>query len=102
MPSAAQHAKSVAAAEPLDALKGADALVILTPWPQYRAFAPAAIAAAMRGRVVLDPYRVLDAEAARAAGSAASHARPRAGRDLGTIRCWSTPTPNRKSPSAWS
>jgi UDPglucose 6-dehydrogenase len=66
--SAAQHAKAVAAAEPLDALKGADALMILTPWPQYRAIAPAAIAAAMRGRVVLDPYAVLDTEAARAAG----------------------------------
>jgi UDPglucose 6-dehydrogenase len=66
--SAAQHAKSVAADEPLDALKGADALMILTPWPQYRAIAPAAIAAAMRGRVVLDPYAVLDTEAARAAG----------------------------------
>ncbi len=66
--SAAQHAKSVAAAEPLEALKGADALMILTPWPQYRAVAPAAIAAAMRGRVVLDPYAVLDVEAARAAG----------------------------------
>jgi UDPglucose 6-dehydrogenase len=66
--SAAQHAKAVAAAEPLDALKGADALMILTPWPHYRAIAPAEIAAAMRGRIALDPYAVLDAEAARAAG----------------------------------
>jgi UDPglucose 6-dehydrogenase len=66
--SAAQHAKSIAAAEPLDALKGADALMILTPWPQYRAVAPADIAKAMRGRIVLDPYAVLDAGAARAAG----------------------------------
>src|ERR1700722_5995567 len=66
--SAAQQARSVAATEPLDALKGADALMILTPWPQYRAVAPAAIAAAMRGRVVLDPYAVLDGEAARVAG----------------------------------
>ena len=50
----------------LAALSGADALMILTPWPQYRAIAPAAIASAMRGRVVLDPYAVLDGEAAGA------------------------------------
>jgi UDPglucose 6-dehydrogenase len=66
--SAAQHKKAVAAPDPLAALKGADALMILTPWPEYRAIKPAAIAAAMRGRVVLDPYAVLDAEAARAVG----------------------------------
>jgi UDPglucose 6-dehydrogenase len=65
---AAQHAKAVAASDPLAAVKGADALMILTPWPEYRAIKPADIAAAMRGRVVLDPYAVLDAEAARAAG----------------------------------
>jgi UDPglucose 6-dehydrogenase len=66
--SAAQHPKAVAASDPLAALKGADALMILTPWPQYRAVAPAHMAATMRGRVVLDPYAVLDAEQARAAG----------------------------------
>jgi UDPglucose 6-dehydrogenase len=66
--SAAQHKKAVAASDPLVALKGADALMILTPWPEYRAIKPAAIAAGMRGRVVLDPYAVLDAEAARAVG----------------------------------
>jgi UDPglucose 6-dehydrogenase len=66
--SAAQHAKAVAASDPLVALRGADALMILTPWPQYRAIRPAAIAAGMRGRVVLDPYAVLDADAARAVG----------------------------------
>jgi UDPglucose 6-dehydrogenase len=62
------HKKATAAADALAALDGADALMILTPWPQYRAIAPAAIAAAMRGRAVLDPYAVLDAGAARAAG----------------------------------
>lgn len=58
--SVAKHAKARGVVEPLDALAGADALMILTPWPQYRAVAPAAIAAAMRGRIVLDPYAVLD------------------------------------------
>jgi UDPglucose 6-dehydrogenase len=54
--------------EPLDAARGAEALMILTPWPQYRTIAPADIARAMRGRLVLDPYKVLDAAAAAAAG----------------------------------
>jgi UDPglucose 6-dehydrogenase len=62
------HKKATAAADALAALNGADALMILTPWPQYRAIAPAAIASAMRGSVVLDPYAVLDGDAARAAG----------------------------------
>lgn len=44
---------------PLEAAKGADALMILTPWPQYREVDPTEIAAAMRGRIVLDPYGVL-------------------------------------------
>jgi UDPglucose 6-dehydrogenase len=66
--SAARHARAEAASGPLEALAGADALMILTPWPQYRAIEPSAIAAALRGRLVLDPYAVLDPEAARAAG----------------------------------
>jgi UDPglucose 6-dehydrogenase len=66
--SAAEHAKSAGAADALDAAKGADALMILTPWPEYRQVEPARIAAAMRGRIVLDPYAVLDSKAAVAAG----------------------------------
>lgn len=65
---AANRAEAKAADEPLAAVEGADALMILTPWPQYRSVAPAAIATAMKGRVVLDPYGVLDARAAEAAG----------------------------------
>ena len=52
----------------LATLDGADALMILTPWPAYRAIAPAAIAQRLQGKLVLDPYRVLDAVQARAAG----------------------------------
>jgi UDPglucose 6-dehydrogenase len=66
--SAAGHRRATGAGDALSALDGADALMILTPWPQYRVIAPEAIASAMRGRVVLDPYAVLDAGAARAAG----------------------------------
>jgi UDPglucose 6-dehydrogenase len=54
--------------EPLEAARGADALMILTPWPQYRAIAPKEIAAAMRGKIVIDPYQVLDRDGAAAAG----------------------------------
>ncbi len=68
--SAAGHARAVGAADPMAAVAGADALMILTPWPQYKGLAPAAIAKAMRGRIVLDPYGVLDGRAAREAGLA--------------------------------
>lgn len=66
--SAAAHAHAYGATGELDALQGADALVILTPWPQFRAMAPSAMVKAMRGRIVLDPYTVLDAQAANDAG----------------------------------
>jgi UDPglucose 6-dehydrogenase len=57
-----------AAATPLAAVDGAEALMILTPWPEYRDIPPEAIAGAMSGNIVLDPYRVLDAGAVAAAG----------------------------------
>jgi UDPglucose 6-dehydrogenase len=53
--------------DPLQAARDADALMILTPWPQYRDIAPALIAAAMRGQVVIDPYDVLDPTASQRA-----------------------------------
>jgi UDPglucose 6-dehydrogenase len=66
--SASGHAGAESATDALGAAKGADALMILTPWPQYRAVAPADIARAMQGRIVLDPYGVVDIKAAAAAG----------------------------------
>jgi UDPglucose 6-dehydrogenase len=48
----------------LETLDGADALMILTPWPQYSRVAPGAIAARLKGQIVIDPYAVLDAKAA--------------------------------------
>jgi UDPglucose 6-dehydrogenase len=62
------HPNVIGAATPLEAARGADAVVIMTPWPQYRELAPADLAGAMRGRLVLDPFRTLDPTAARAAG----------------------------------
>ncbi|MCW5744776.1 MAG: UDP-glucose/GDP-mannose dehydrogenase family protein [Alphaproteobacteria bacterium] len=48
----------------------ADAVLLMTPWPAYRQIDPAALAARMRGRVVIDPYRLLDTQKAAAAGLA--------------------------------
>jgi len=53
---------------PIEAVQGADALLILTPWPQYREIDCADIVKAMRGRIVLDPYAVLNPGKAKAAG----------------------------------
>jgi UDPglucose 6-dehydrogenase len=62
------HPRLVSAASPLDACAGADALVIMTPWSEFRAVRPEAIAASLHGRTVIDPYAVLDADGCRAAG----------------------------------
>jgi len=66
--SAAPHPQAHGAETALAACAGADVLAILTPWPAFRDLDPAAIAQAMRGRVLLDPYAVLDAPACAAAG----------------------------------
>lgn len=57
-----------AAATPLDCAAGADALVIATPWPQYRDLSLADLATTMSGRLVIDPYRLLDGAKAQQAG----------------------------------
>ncbi len=61
-------ANAVAAPDPLAAAEGADALLILTPWPAYGDVAAADVAKAMRGRTVVDPFGVLDRDDALAAG----------------------------------
>lgn len=65
---AAGHPRAQGCTSPLEAAAGADALMILTPWDEYKKIAPAAIAAAMKGRIVLDPYGVLDLKVAIEAG----------------------------------
>jgi UDPglucose 6-dehydrogenase len=66
--SVAAGSGATGANQPLEATAGAEALMILTPWPDYRRIAPADIARSLRGRIVLDPYAVLDRQAAEAAG----------------------------------
>jgi UDPglucose 6-dehydrogenase len=50
------------------AAEGADALVIMTPWPLFRRLEPADFGARMRGRVVIDPFAILERGPAAAAG----------------------------------
>lgn len=54
--------------DPLDAAADVDALLILTPWPQFRSVDIHEISSAMRGTLVIDPYAVLDESKATAAG----------------------------------
>ncbi len=68
--SAATGANVTGVDEPLQATAGAEALMILTPWPDYRLIGPAEIARSLRGNIVLDPYAILDRKAAEAAGLA--------------------------------
>jgi UDPglucose 6-dehydrogenase len=56
------------AATPLDCAAGADALVIATPWPQYRELSLTDLATTMSGRLVIDPYRLLDGTKAQQTG----------------------------------
>jgi UDPglucose 6-dehydrogenase len=53
---------------PLECVDNADALVIATPWPDYRELEPTELAQHMKGRLLIDPYRVLDGRAAVKAG----------------------------------
>jgi UDPglucose 6-dehydrogenase len=62
VPAAAGAATAEAVAD------GADALLLMTPWPAYRQIDPRELARRMRGRTVIDPYRLLDPAAAEAAG----------------------------------
>jgi len=52
----------------LDAAVGADALAIMTPWPEFRDIAPADLAETMQGHTVIDPYGMLDAQKSGSAG----------------------------------
>jgi len=57
-----------AAAGAMEAVDGADVVCIMTPWEQFKKLPPQHLAGRMRGRWLIDPYRVIDARAARDAG----------------------------------
>jgi UDPglucose 6-dehydrogenase len=65
---AVTHPHSERFGTPLAAAQGADALMILTPWPEYRSIDPAVLATVMKGDIVLDPYSVLNAAETEKAG----------------------------------
>jgi UDPglucose 6-dehydrogenase len=52
----------------LGAVQGADAVVLVTEWPEFAELDWTQVAAAMSGRVVIDGRNFLDRDAARAAG----------------------------------
>jgi UDPglucose 6-dehydrogenase len=60
--------KATGAADAMVAVTDADVLLIMTPWPEFKEILPSKIAAAMKGKTVIDPYGVLDTKAARDAG----------------------------------
>ena len=56
----------VRAPDPVAAARGADAVVIMTDWPEFRALDLHALRAAMRGNVLIDTRNMLDADTAAA------------------------------------
>jgi UDPglucose 6-dehydrogenase len=52
----------------LEAVTGADAIVLVTEWPEFAALDWSEVAAATSGRVIVDGRNFIDGEAARAAG----------------------------------
>jgi UDPglucose 6-dehydrogenase len=54
--------------EPLLVAKGADALVVLTEWPEFRTLDWSAVAASLTRRVVVDTRNLLDPDVLRRAG----------------------------------
>ena len=66
--SAAPNPHCYGAKSELDACEGADALVVMTPWPQFSRLNAAEVAHRMHGKIVIDPYAMLNANESRAAG----------------------------------
>lgn len=67
-PAALQQAHVTAVDEPYRAAKAAEAIVVLTEWPQFRQLDWRAIAQDAPGAVVLDSRNILDPATVRAAG----------------------------------
>ena len=68
MPSETKHPRAQGTKSELEACEGADALVVMTPWAQFSKIDADTVAKRLRGKVVLDPYAVLDERAWRRAG----------------------------------
>ena len=57
-----------AASSAMAAIEGAEAVCIMTPWAEFKNLSPSDLVRHMRGRWLIDPSRVIDGKAARAAG----------------------------------
>jgi UDPglucose 6-dehydrogenase len=66
--SAAPNPNCHGAASELEACEGADTLALMTPWPQFGKLDAVEIARRMRGKIVLDPYAMLNAPTCQKAG----------------------------------
>jgi UDPglucose 6-dehydrogenase len=53
---------------PLAAAEGADALLIMTPWSSYASIPPSELPRLLRGRVIIDPYAILNEAECRSLG----------------------------------
>jgi len=52
--------RAMRSASPMEALKDADVLMVLTPWPQFRQISITEMEKSMKGSIVIDPYGILD------------------------------------------
>lgn len=66
--SVAPNPHAFAANSELDALDGADAVVVMTPWGQFKDLDLAQMASKMRKRILIDPYAIFDGKKAAHAG----------------------------------
>lgn len=55
-------------ASALECLEGADVAVLVTPWPEFKGLKREDLETRMRGRTVIDPYRLLDGKALQSRG----------------------------------
>lgn len=55
-------------AKPEAVANGADAVLLMTPWSAYRDLDLPALALSMRGRIIIDPYRLLNPAGVASAG----------------------------------
>ena len=62
------HSEATGCATAMEAAQGADVLVIMTPWPNFRDLTAHQLAYVMAGRTIIDPYRVLDGKEIAAIG----------------------------------
>jgi UDPglucose 6-dehydrogenase len=62
----AWHPNAEAVKAPFDALDGADALMIMTPWAEFKGYELTEICNGMVGNIVIDPYGMLSQENTKA------------------------------------